>query len=331
MMSWDFVRIFLALHRAGSYDGVAQTLGIDASTARRKIQSFETDIGATLFQRSAGRLIVSPDRMSLLDAALAMENAAVQFADEAHTTQHEGPIRLSMLDIFGELLAPDIAAFSAAHRNICLDVTTEPHFVDLDRDNVDIAIRLARPVRGQHGLRRLAGVPFGIYGAQRYFAAQADRNTLDVLALWPHFSHKDHDFELADTRWFQSIPGEARIAARTDNYPMLLSLCEAGLGVAMLPCFLGRPHRDLRLLDDQRAALSIDAYLVVRKEAAKLAKIRSLIDFLVECFRALAPVLRGEAMRSPFPLQHPSPKQIEGCRIAKHVGRFALATPPLTS
>lgn len=327
MVSWDFVRIFLALHRAGSYDGVAQTLGIDASTARRKIQSFEADVGAALFQRSDGRLVVSPDRAALLDAALAMENAAASFADEACTTQHAGPIRLSMLDIFAKLLSPDIAAFSAANPRICLDVTTEPHFVDLAKDNVDIAIRLARPVRGQHGLRRLAGVAFGIYGARSYLATHPRQGALDVLALWPHFDHKDHDFELADTRWFQSVHGGARVAARTDNYPMLLNLCEAGLGVAMLPRFLGQPHPDLRRLDDLDTSLSIDAYLVVRKEVAKLSKIRSLIDFLVEAFRALGPELRGDQRSTGDDLPIVRLRHERG-KTAKRIGGFALAGLP---
>ncbi len=53
--SWDLIRAFLALHRTGSYQAAADTIHVDDSTLRRRIQSLEAEIGVALFLRSNGR------------------------------------------------------------------------------------------------------------------------------------------------------------------------------------------------------------------------------------------------------------------------------------
>src|SRR3954469_25479160 len=81
MDDWNEPRLVLAVHRAGSLTGAAKALGIDHSTAFRRLNAIETRLGARVFERlpgglyqptSAGeRMAVAAERME--DEALALD------------------------------------------------------------------------------------------------------------------------------------------------------------------------------------------------------------------------------------------------------------------
>jgi DNA-binding transcriptional LysR family regulator len=106
MPSWDLVKAFLALHRAGTFEGAAQALKVDQTTIRRRIQSLEGDVGVTLFTRSNGQLVLAPEHQRLLQHALQMEASCGQFMAQSNLSRLAGTIRVSTLDIFADLLAP---------------------------------------------------------------------------------------------------------------------------------------------------------------------------------------------------------------------------------
>src|SRR6478609_1215985 len=51
-VGWDEVRLFLALCRARTVGSAAKSLGVDASTASRRLVLLERALGARLFDRS---------------------------------------------------------------------------------------------------------------------------------------------------------------------------------------------------------------------------------------------------------------------------------------
>ena len=296
MQSWDLVKAFLALHRAGTFEAAAQTLKVDQTTIRRRIQSLESDVGVTLFMRINGQLILAPEHQRLLQHALQMEASCGQFMAQSNLSRLAGTIRVSTLDIFADLLAPDFALFRREHPEVQLEITTEPHFVDLDRDRVDLAIRLARPLKGDDGLKKLAALSFGIYGSAAYHAAVASRGedaAHDLLALFPHMSAMDHEFLLADELWYQRENLRGCIVTRADSYPMLRRLAEEGMGLAMLPHMVARESPRLQRLTGSDETFAVEVWAVIRRDAMKLRKTRLLVEWLTKAFRAYAPVLAG--------------------------------------
>jgi DNA-binding transcriptional LysR family regulator len=293
--SWDLIRVFLALQRLRKFEAAASQLELDVTTVRRKLQKLERLIGTPLFTSDGGVVELREEHQPLLQAALAMEEAARHFANGAAKAQRTGSIRLSVIDILGRLLVGEFADFIALNPELSVDVTTETHFVDLDADKVDIAIRMARPERGRHGLRKLADVEFAVYGAHAYVEGLASgaQESLNVVILEPHFPHRDHDFTLAEDRWFLPVERPLRFTGRTDNYPMLHAMCQRGMGLALLPRFLGDFNPMLAEYEVAGGQRSIPVWLVVREDAAQAPKVRRLITFLVERFRRYAPLLDG--------------------------------------
>jgi DNA-binding transcriptional LysR family regulator len=289
MQSWDLIQAFLALHRTGSYEGAGGVLHVDHTTMRRRIQALERSAGAALFVRSNGALVLAPGHEALLNAALQMEAAYSAFLQQADLARHSGTIRVSTLDIIADLLAPDIAAFRRLHAGIQIEITTESHFVDLDRERVDLAFRMARPLRGKDGLRRVASLGFGVYGSHLYFDGMAARGGQhDLLSLYAHLGGLDHEFLLADERWHEQASLEGHVVARADGYTTLLRMCEEGMGLAMLPCLLARASTRLRHV---QAGPEVEVYAVIRHDVAEQPKIRAFLAFICAAFARHASVM----------------------------------------
>ncbi|MCD7107810.1 LysR family transcriptional regulator [Rhizobium sp. DKSPLA3] len=296
LASWDLVRVFLALSRLQKFEAAAHQLGLDSTTVRRKLQKLEKIVGGPLFDSDGGVLTVRGDHQLLFETAKEMESAARRFANSAVHSASAGSIRLSVIDIIGRLLTPEFAGFTAAHPGISLDVTTETHFVDLDADRVDIAIRMARPERGRHGLRKVADVDFAVYGSRAYLSslAQDAARPLDLVVLKPHFPHRDHDFSLAEDRWFLSMERPLVFAGSTDNYPMLHAMCREGMGLALLPRFLGAGDPQLGEYRAAEDPYRIPLWIVIREDSAQAPKVRRLVDYLVDRFKDYRPLLNGK-------------------------------------
>lgn len=308
MQSWDLVRVFLALYRAGSYESASQNLGMDISTVRRKIQALETALGITLFFRDVNGVVLGPDHQKLLDAALEMEQAASRFHTNSADVSVGGIVRVSVLDIFAGLLAPFVKRFHERNPSIVLDITTEPYFVDLEKEEIDIALRLARPMKGTGGMRKLANVRFRRFAARSY-ASDVERQAgakAQMLTLSSDFWHRDHEFKFVDERRAHRANVSSHTVARVDSYPVLMQLCMEGVGVALLPCFLASRNPELVVHDNEE--ITGELWLLARRELARAHRIRETINFLVHTFSALgqeldAPSLTTTSLTPDDPVQ----------------------------
>ena len=56
-----------------------------------------------------------------------------------------------------------------------------------------------------------------------------------------------------------------------------------GMGLCVLPCFLGDPEKALRRLTP-RVLGSRDIFLVAHPDLARIARVRAVMDFIVEAF-----------------------------------------------
>jgi DNA-binding transcriptional LysR family regulator len=286
MQGWDLIRAFLALHRAGTFEGAAKSLAVDHSTLRRRIQMLEQDMGVPLFARNEGRYLVLPAMRPLLDSALSMEASSRLFFEGGHGAL-SGTVRVTMIDVIASWLAPDLARFRTQHPDIKLDITTEHHFVDLESELVDVAIRMARPKRGNARMRKLGEIRYAVYGAPAYLArhrAEGGAEGHDLLTLAVHFTHQDHEFLESEADWMLKYLPPGRVVCGTDSYLQLRRYCEAAMGLTLLPEVLGDASDSLVRLNAEPAALC-DLWLMVHSDTGSTNRVRQFVAFMAETFR----------------------------------------------
>lgn len=281
---WDLIRAFLALERHGDYAIAAEMEGIDDSTLRRRIRALEQHMGRTLFVRVDRGWKAASDQHELVQAALRMEEAARSFS----RTRQEGSgvIRITVLDAFAQRLSDVFGKFRQKYPRLVLDITTETHFVDLEKDQVDIAIRLARPLHAVSSLRirKLGDVRVNAYASRTYLQQLADAGerphtaALRQLAMNLRFSHGDHNFAYGDLD-AEDFGLHGEVVTWSDSFLVLARMCELGHGVAIMPTILARDYAGLEPVCPDRPDAQAELWMISRFDL-RAAWQRDLADML---------------------------------------------------
>ncbi|KAI5915411.1 LysR family transcriptional regulator [Thauera sp. 2A1] len=250
-LPWDLIRAFLALDRHGDYAVAAEMERIDDSTLRRRIRTLEQRMGRALFVRTERGWKAAPDQLELVRAAQRMDEAARCFS-RPHQ-EETGVISITMLDAFAHLFSDVFGNFQRKYPRIILNITTESHFVDLEQEQVDIAIRLARPLRSGATLRicKIGDLQINAYASQAYLTRLEEHGLNPatarhrLLAMNLRFSHSDHNFAYGELSW-DDLGLSGDVAVWSDSMLMLARMCEQGQGAAIMPAIIASDYRDLR-------------------------------------------------------------------------------------
>ncbi|MEM1077816.1 MAG: LysR family transcriptional regulator [Pseudomonadota bacterium] len=153
---------FLKTVELGSIRAAARALGQDPTGISRRITQLETRLGAKLVDRSGSATRATAqgqlyfDRLKgILDQLDALE------AEIGGETLHpSGLLRVTAAIDFGqEFLAPWLVAFRDVHPDVEFDLVLASGFVDLNQNNIDVAVRAGRLPDSNLMARKLADVP----------------------------------------------------------------------------------------------------------------------------------------------------------------------------
>jgi DNA-binding transcriptional LysR family regulator len=94
--------------------------------------------------------------------------------------------------------------------------------------------------------------------------------------------------------WLNSVAPDAAVATRSNSLTGLLSAVKAGLGVGMLPCFVGDSEPGLvRCLPPIRE-LDAEVWLIVRDDVRQAPHVRAFVDSLAAHMQALRRIHAGQ-------------------------------------
>jgi len=234
-LSWDDVRLFLALGRSSTVGEAAGTLRVDASTVSRRLAALEARLATRLFDRGRSGLAATEAALELLPIAEQIEEGIARFAGAAEGFEREvaGRVRISCPPDAAEvLLAPLLPELLRRHPALQIDVEAGEGVVDLTRREADLALRTARPKHGDLIVTRLLSVRW------RAATAPALARRLDPLRAWgdaPWIGPGDRLAGIAAARWQSKHVPESATSIRADSLRTQIALAVAGAGVALLP------------------------------------------------------------------------------------------------
>ena len=137
--------IFARVVDEGSFTAAADRLGLPKSTVSRRLSQLEERLGERLLLRTTRRLSITEFGSALLEHARQVDTEveAVAALAESRQARPSGRLRVSMPNDFANLLLTDmLAAFSALHPAVTLELDLSPRRVDLLGENFDVAIRM---------------------------------------------------------------------------------------------------------------------------------------------------------------------------------------------
>jgi DNA-binding transcriptional LysR family regulator len=298
-LDWDDLRYVFAVHANGSVAGAARALRVNHTTVLRRIGAFEARLGITLFDRLPSGYVLTAGGEELVETAGRINDSvtALERRLSGRDTRIEGTLRLATTDtLMASVLPKILAAFRAVHPGVLVEVSTANAFASLTRRDADVALRpAADPPENLVG-RRLSRVGFAIYGSGRLVerveaegADPADPAGLDWI--WP-------DAALASTavgRWMHDRVPATRPVLRVDSLVAMREAAAAGVGLAVLPCYLGDTDARLRRFDKPLPDVSTGLWLLTHEDLRQTARVRAFMEFAGRALAVLEPLLQGDA------------------------------------
>lgn len=280
LLNWDDVRVFLATMRAPSLRQAARDLGVSRPTAGRRLTELETRLGVQLFDRRSDGLHPTDEAKELVVPAQEVERAMVAMARavQAVDTEFRGPIRVTVPTmVASDVLMDDFTAFCDRYPQIDLILVGDQELLSLEKREADVAIRLmpcnSTPGDGLVG-RRVGTAYVAAYGHN-------DR-------CWIGQRGDERDAQWVRRSPFPELPvrggmssGEAQRAA-----------CMAGMGLAMIPCFLGDGHLPRR----SEPVPAADIWVLVHPDLRRTPRLRVFRDEMVKALKAKLPVFEGRGV-----------------------------------
>jgi DNA-binding transcriptional LysR family regulator len=162
---------------------------------------------------------------------------------------------------------------------------------NLTRREADIVIRpTPEPPEFLVG-RRLTEISHAVYGSRTYFSRH--RRKPSIADEWIGL-----DDTLAATvigRWMRDNVPEPELACRVDTLPALRDAALAGLGLALLPCYVGDIAAGLRRATRRMSLPRSALWLLTHDDLKRVGRVRATMDFLAAAFASERPLFEGKA------------------------------------
>lgn len=301
MFDWSDLRHFLAVHRTGSLAKAGKELHVVQTTVGRRVAQLEQGLGAKLFDRVPEGLRLTAAGRDVLCIAerLEAEALALERLVRGRDVNPEGLVRLTTSEALGSrFLAPRLGRIRAKYPGVRLEIITDVRNYNLSRREADIAIRMG--ASEQEGLvaKKVGTVGFGLYGAKRYVATRGAPQSSADLVAHDVLGYDESLVVTPEDRWITSRAPGASLVIRSNSTNLLHAVIAQGLGVGMLPCWMGDADATLERLLREEAYVTRELSLVIHEDLRRVARVRLVFDALDELFGSARQALEGQGSRS---------------------------------
>lgn len=287
-LRWDDLVYVLEVGRAGSLSGAARALRINHSTVFRRLGSIEQRLGVRLFDRQPGGHVPTAAGEAVIRLAeqLEAELGDLERRLAGQDLRPSGTVRITTTDTLIEPLMPILAAFQATYPEILLELVPASQFFNLSKRDADVALRPSlSPPTDLYG-RRVGRIAFAPYASAQYAAGMGNRG-LDSAHRW--LGLDDSLSHIEPHRWLRENVEPERVVLRASSFLALLEATRLGMGVAILPCYMGDGDPSLERLSLPLDDLATDLWLLVHNDLRGTARIRAFLDFAFEELTKLRP------------------------------------------
>ncbi len=283
-MNWDDLRFLVVIGREGTLAGAARRLKVDQTTVARRLRALEDALGTPLFERSDGRWQPTATGARVLERATRIEEdvaGLTRIADAGRPGIH-GSVRITSVGaIIAEWLVPRLPDLYARHPGLDVALVGSNDNLNVARREADIAIRLARPETGDFVIRKLADVGFAVY-------APAAGEPPDAWVCY--------DEDLAHTpemRWLAPRLAHSRVRLRSNGVETLTRAVAAGIGQAVLPCFIADANPNLTRQSGPEPVVTRELWLLIHPDAKQQPRVAAVAEWLAAQFAEHRPAFLG--------------------------------------
>jgi len=291
-LEWNDLTVILAVCRAGSLSGAARILGHNHSTIFRKINAIEEKTGVRFFERL-------PDGYAMTEAGETALRYAERIESEVHALSREvlgqdmrlqGRIRVTAPEGMTTQMAPRLLAeFCRLHPHVSIEITGGSFALDLSRREADVAIRAtSKPPDTSLG-RKVCDFRFAIFATPEYLQQNGERPLQELnwcliqgVVDW-----------LVPLIWKKKAHGERQVVFSSGASLAVLNAAAEGLGLTLMPCYLGDADERLVRVGQPLEALTMELWILTHPDLRHTARVKALMAYLYPALKKDADLFAG--------------------------------------
>ena len=288
--------LILALARERTLAGAAERLDIDLSTVFRRLNLLEKRLRVRLFDRSARgyQLTAAGERAAGAAERVETELLSLDREISGRDQQLSGVLRVTASETLSHEVLPRLfAQFHKLHPRIQLVLSIDNRMLDLGRREADVALRVRRPTDPGLFGRRLTGIAWAFYGPADG-AGQLRREERSYNFSRHSVIGWEEPARIVASNWIAAHVPADRIGYRSNSLVNQLMAVRAGLGIALLPCYLADPA-GVRRISGVLPDLTSELWIVTHQDLRNTARIRTFLAVIGDAIVAERRSFEGRA------------------------------------
>ncbi|KAA5597165.1 LysR family transcriptional regulator [Blastochloris sulfoviridis] len=287
-IDWEPIRLFLEVARRGSFRSAADALGMSVNVLRRRIGELESALDIKLLTRHVDGVRTTEEGKRILAAAQRMEQASFGVLRERDQIDPAitGEVRLAITEGLGAFwIVPRLVEFQRRNPGLLVDISCAMKSADVLRMEADVAIQLTRPTAKDLKVVKIGRLHVMPFAAPAYLDRHGTPATFEEL-----LKHKivlqlaDQVADFADyDRIFPGIPQPGFVAIRSNVSSTHYWAIARGAGLGLLPTYAQAIGARVVPVD-LPLRMQCDICLTYHPDAAKIARVRRLIDWMIAAF-----------------------------------------------
>jgi DNA-binding transcriptional LysR family regulator len=289
----DPLKGFVAAARHLSFTKAGEELHLSQSAISRQVQTLEEQLGITLFQRSTRALHLTPAGERLFRTASEVLARLGSTVEDITASRRRPRVTVSAsIGVAALWLVPRLSAFQARHPDIGLRVSADNRAVDLEAEEVDVALRYSTPEAAPTGSLKLFDETLAPVVAPALAAALPDGPRLSAanlahLTLLSFEDGRDYPWLRWENWeiWLDGPLNPAQGLLQFNHYDQCIYAALAGQGVALGRLPLIRDHLEAgRLVPLARPQPTPGkrAYYLLRSPSAQRPEVEAFAEWLVQ-------------------------------------------------
>lgn len=288
MLSWDKIRLFYNVAKAGSFTQAGERLGMNQSSLSRQISSLEQELRVPLFHRHSRGLLLSDHGDVLFRAAQDMHHSFESTRQRLAETREvpAGDLKVTAtVGIGGIWLAQRINEFLDAYPEVRIQLVLTSDELDLSMREADVAIRMRRPDQPDLIQWRLFTIHYHAYASRTYIERFGEPKKVEDLdehrILCLGGDQASYILALHQLETLGRDPKNPRRSHVTVNDSTALrTAIETGAGIGMAPDYaMSNNPQVVQVLQDVEMP-TLDCYLAFPEETRSVSRLQAFREFL---------------------------------------------------
>ncbi len=258
-------------------------------TVYRHLEALEGSLGIQIFDRHHKGWAIRKDALPLLTAGKEIERllrrALGEIRDVAEPRSYQLRIAISE-DLANHYIVPLLRDFIKLNDHIRPELMISSNFADLVQGDADVAIRPHLDPGDILVGRRVCNMKHAFYASK----ARARRmGVLSSLTELDDYGICGYGAALKDytaAQWLGAHVNPDSIVARFDCTSAMTRAVVEGVGIGLLPCFVGDRTSSLKAVMSVEEGVPVDIWLVTAAANKKRPAVMSFFKFFAAAFRS---------------------------------------------